>query len=471
MTFTNIPNTRKSKEYTEPSYQRFIDRPPLETKSRVAIVRGNNYSEAERMVKEALNLLGIKEICKKDDNVLIKPNMVIPTPPEIGETTHPAVVAAMVKICKKTGATVNVGDSCGWHLPMRMVMTITGVKKAALDAGADKVLDLGKGKRVEVEIPGARAIKTASIPKAVVDADIIINLPKMKNNFVTLTTLSIKNMLGLIPISDRHLYHRTPWDMAWAVNDLFKIIKDQHKLTLIDGIIGMEGATHIGFPCNPGVITASQDPIAVEAVTNMIMGYHPLESPHVQVGMKDGLGTGDLAEIDVVGARLQDVIYPFQRSMIRFVSEYTNITEYYGGTCNACLWVAVSVPPAVNPKKKYAVIAGTRALIANKLDDVDEVWLVGQCACTENHQFPGYMDKVKAAKKIVRIPTCSAMEYALEETMGEIGGVYDLARKSGLQDLYTMDALSLLQLRDTIRPGITDKAKDRKEGRIKNFQL
>jgi hypothetical protein len=43
MTFANIPNTRKSKEYTELSYQRFIDRPPLETKSRVAIVRGNNY--------------------------------------------------------------------------------------------------------------------------------------------------------------------------------------------------------------------------------------------------------------------------------------------------------------------------------------------------------------------------------------------------------------------------------------------
>jgi hypothetical protein len=184
--------------------------------------------------------------------------------------------------------------------------------------------------------------------------------------------------------------------------------------------------------------------------------------------MKDGLGTGDLAEIDVVGARLQDVIYPFQRSMIRFVSEYTNITNYYGGTCNCCLWCAVALPPFVDPEKKYAVIAGTRALIAKELDDVDEVWLVGQCACSESHQFPGYMDKVKAAKKIMKMPTCPAMEYALEE---KVGGVYDMAREAGLPDLFTLDAISIFQLQDTIRPGITDEAKDRKEGRIKNFQL
>ena len=274
-----------------------------------------------------------------------------------------------------------------------------GVEKAALDAGADEVLDFAQTERVEVEVPGGRVMRTALIPKPVVDADVLINLPKLKNNFVTLTTLSMKNMLGLLQMSDRHIYHRTPWDMAWAVNDLFKIIKEKHKLTLIDGIIGVDGATHAGFISNPGVIVASQDPIAAEAIANTIVGYNPIESPHVQVGMKDGLGTGELAEIDIVGSKLQDVIYPFQRPMLRFVSEHTNVIEYYGGTCHGCIMAAVSVPTDVDPEKKYAVISGSRVLVASELDEFDEVWLVGKCACTASDQFPGFMNKVKAAKK------------------------------------------------------------------------
>jgi hypothetical protein len=278
-------------------------------------------------------------------------------------------------------------------------------------------------------------MKTASIPKCVMEADVIINLPKMKNNFVTLTTLSIKNMLGLLETKDRHPYHRTPWDMAWAVNDLFKIVKDRHALTLIDGIVGVDGGTHIGSTCNPGIIVASKDPIAAEAVTNTIMGYNPLESPHVQVGMKDGIGTGDLAEIEVLGAPLHEVIYPFQRSMLRFVSEYPNVTEFYGGTCHACLWAAVSVPPVVDPEKKYAVISGTRAFIGRDLDEFDEVWLVGMCACSAREQLPGYAEKLEAAKKTVKVTTCPAWTHLMDK------GLFQSSRFLEIPDVIRRDVL------------------------------
>jgi len=435
MTSPTNPNVRSLKEGVEPEYQRFINRPPMEEKSRVAIVRSQDYAGTERMVRETLDLLELKKLCGKQDNVLIKPNLVLPSTPELAETTHPNIVAAFVKICKELGATVTVGESCAWDLPMDVVLEATGVKDAALGAGADQIVDFAQAERVDVEVPNARAIKTASIPKCVVEADVIINLPKMKNNFTTLTTLSIKNMLGLLQASDRHPYHRTPWDMAWAVNDLFKIVKDQHRLTLIDGILGVEGATHLGPACNPGVFVASQDPIAVEAVTNTIMGYNPLESPHVQVGMKDGLGTGDLAEIEIVGARLQDVLYPFQRSMLRFVSGYPSVTEFYGGTCHACLWAAVAVPTDVDPGKKYAVIAGTRAFIARDLDEFDEVWLVGTCACNAREQLPGYKEKIEAAQKTVRLPSCPAWTHLMEE------GMFQTTRFLEIPDVIRADVL------------------------------
>jgi len=77
----------------------------------------------------------------------------------------------------------------------------------------------------------------------------------------------------------------------------------------------------------PGVIVASPDLIAVEAVCHAIVGYHPLESPAVQIGMKDGLGTGDLSEIEILGTRLQDVYYPFLRGHMRYVQRFDNIKD------------------------------------------------------------------------------------------------------------------------------------------------
>ena len=107
-------NVRCLMEDIKPNHQHFIDKLPLKKKSRVAIVRGKSYSEAEKMVRKAIDLLKIKKICKKQDNVLVKPNLAMATPPEIAEDTHPNIVAAVVKICKEAGANVKVGDSCVW---------------------------------------------------------------------------------------------------------------------------------------------------------------------------------------------------------------------------------------------------------------------------------------------------------------------------------------------------------------------
>jgi len=440
----------------------FLKRPAPDTKSKVAITCGKEYAEAERMVNEALDLLGIESVCKRGDNVLVKPNLCLPTPPEDAETTHPAVVAAVVKRAKQEGGTVWVGESCAWHFPMELVFETTQVRQAALDAGADEVVDLGTCEFVDAQVPNPRVMKTAAIPKPVVDADVIINLPKMKNNFVTLTTLSIKNMLGLLRPEDRHPYHRTPMDMAWACNDIFKIINRQHRLTLIDGIWGVEGATHAGPVCKPGVIVASEDPIAAEAIGNMIMGYHALESAQVQIGMKDDLGTGEPAEIEVVGARVEDVRHPFERCLMYYVSRYPNVSEYYGGTCQACVWPAVALPSVVNPDKKYAVVAGARVFIADKLEDVDEVYLVGTCACAASHQFEGYMDKVNAARKVIKMPTCPGLTHTIEERMG---GVYDMARDGGFPELVMADGLAFVHLPDRVRPELVPEAVERREGR------
>lgn len=452
---------------TYPGFQvgpsRLLDRPPLERKSEVAITRAFNYSQAEDAVREAVNLLGgVDRICQKGDRVLIKPNLAMAGTPEIAETTHPAIVAALVRLLKETGATVTVGEKSGWSIPARVSYKRSGIREAALNAGADEVYNWDEGEWVEVDVPGGRSVAKVRIHQSVVEANVFIDAPKLKNNVFfgpSGLTLGLKSKLGCVPSEDRGHFHKEAVDMAWFCVDIAKALKDKHRLTLIDGISGVEGSTHYGHICKPGVIIASPDIVAAEAVTRAVVGYHPLDEPAVQVAMKDGLGTGDLSEINILGARLQDVIYPFMRPMSRYVQKYSNVIEYIGGgTCIGCIWMAMTVPPIVHPEKKYAVVAGRRVSIARPLDEFDEVWLIGECACRADHQDRGFMDKVNVAKKVVKMGSCPGIEAVLQK--GNYEGIYATPM------LLATDMLVCGALPETIRPDTFVEAEGRREGRI-----
>lgn len=439
-------------------YVPFIDRTPQEKKSEVAITRCLNYSQAGAAVREAIHLLGgIERFCRAGDVVIIKPNIVFGVPWEMAETTHPAVVSEVVKAFKEGGAVVKILERPAFNTPARIAYEISGIGKAALEAGVDELLDWAEEEYVEVRVPNSRSFSKVNIPKSLMEADLFVDLPKLKNNFVLgpgALTLSIKSKLGLVPQEDRELVHRTPVDMAAACCDIAKAINHKHSLSLVDGVYAMEGASHYGTICKPGVIVASPDLVAVEAVCHAIVGYHPLESPAVQLAMKDGLGTADFFEIDILGTRIRDVYYPFVRSLTRYVQKYTNVTEYFGGTCPACLLAMMAVPPFVDPQKKYAIVAGTRALVAEPLSDIDEVYLVGQCACRADHQFPGFMNKVKMAKKVIRMGTCPGHETVHRRKWG---GVYD-ARM-----LLSVDMTAGFCLPDTVRPSVLKAGYERRE--------
>ncbi|MBN1614916.1 MAG: DUF362 domain-containing protein [Deltaproteobacteria bacterium] len=438
----------------------FLDRPPLEERSEVALVRCGSYALAESSVREALHLLGgIDRFCRPGETIILKPNLVFAAPWEVGETTHPDMVAALTRIFKEAGAVVKILERPAFNASSRQVYEKSGIARAALDAGVDALLEWEKEEYIDTPVPEPRSFATVKIPRSILDADGFVDIPKLKNNYVLgsgALTLSLKSMLGIIPQEEREPIHRTPVDMAAGCVDIAKAVRHKERLIVVDGVYAMEGATHYGHVCKPGIVAASADPVAVEAVCHAVVGYHPLESPAVQLAMKDGLGTGDLGEIDILGERLQDVHFPFVRSMNRFVQKYRNVKEFFGGTCHACLLAMMAVPPVVDPQKRYAVISGTRAMVAASLADFDEVYLVGLCACSANHQFPGFMEKVAEAGKIVRMPTCPGHE---EVHKRKWGGIYD-ARM-----LLSIDMTAGFALPDTVRPTILASVEARREGR------
>jgi uncharacterized protein (DUF362 family) len=444
----------------------FLERPCLEHRSEVAIVKCPVYALSDGAVREAISLLGgIGRFCKSGDTVVIKVNAGGAFPVEIADTTHPAIVAAVVKVCKEAGAKVIIMERPGFNDNADKVYTVTGIKDAALKAGADEMWDWQTAEYVEVAVPEPRSFEKVILPKILMEADAYIDIPKLKNNAIIAgLTLGIKSKLGLIPCEDRAMIHRTPVEMAAGCVDIAKAIHHLHVLTLVDAVQAMEGRVHMVTVCSPGFIAASPDMVAVEAVCHDIVGYHPLESPAVQIAMKDGLGTGDLEEIDILGTRIQDVRYQFMRSHARFVQRFMNVKEYFGGVCNACLLGMEGVPPVVDPAKKYAVISGRKALIAKSLDDIDEVYLVGECACMLDHQFPGYMEKINKAKKVIKMGTCPGHSSVEHWGTRKLGGVYDRFM------LLSADMRACATMPEGVRPGIVKEAHARRSGKVKDLE-
>ena len=119
--------------------------------------------------------------------VLIKPNMVGPSGPELGHTTHPELVRAVVGFCRDRGAKVRVGDNPGGiNRNSRNVARVTGI----LEASEGCFSPMSEG---VVEKTGAETGLPMVVSKAVLEADYVISLPVFKTHLRTIITGALKN--------------------------------------------------------------------------------------------------------------------------------------------------------------------------------------------------------------------------------------------------------------------------------------
>ncbi len=208
--------------------------------------------------------------------VLVKPNMVGPSAPELGHTTSPALVRAVVLACLDRGAKVVVGDNPGGiNRNSRTVAERTGILAAS--EGCFIPISERVAERVGVET-GLSLV----ISQAVLNADYVINLPKFKTHLLMMVTGALKNEFGYVAGACKARLHL----QASKTETLAKVICDIHQvrppdLHIMDAITAIEGngPCHGGQLRKVGALLAGTDGLAVDCIMARMMGVDPMSLP------------------------------------------------------------------------------------------------------------------------------------------------------------------------------------------------
>ncbi len=193
--------------------------------------------------------------------VLLKPNLLTDRAPEQAVTTHPEVLRFAIRRFKDEGARVSVGDSPASAANLKQVWQATGVAAVCAEESVP-LLSLEQAGVRSFEIGGYSF--AVSLP--VLEADLVVNLPKVKSHSLTMLTAAVKNMYGAIPgyaKTTLHRLHPKPADFGRLIDTLWRVMPPTWSIA--DGIVGMEGQGPAnGRPVKLGFLAASADPFALD---------------------------------------------------------------------------------------------------------------------------------------------------------------------------------------------------------------
>ena len=260
------------------------------------------------LVREAVGFLGgMSAFVKPGQTVLLKPNLTVFYSAEEGCTTDPLVIGAVIRLAKEAGAKrVQVAESSGGFFSSLDCMRITGVAAVAEREGGE-LIDLGSNAvpNRTVKVPGGEIIQEVPLPAPLLDADVIINLPKAKNHHIEPISGALKNWVGAVNQQWRHHNHGDD-DMIGRFVEIMSVSRP--ALCIVDALIAGEGDGPIAnLPRWCGCILASSDPVATDVSIARLLGHDWRQLNFAIEAERRGLGVRE--PIEYLGVPIEQVAF------------------------------------------------------------------------------------------------------------------------------------------------------------------
>ncbi|TVQ95904.1 MAG: DUF362 domain-containing protein [Desulfovibrionales bacterium] len=259
--------------------------------------RVHEYQDYPTTLSELLDDLGLPGMLRRRKRVVIKPNLVNASPFPV--TTHPDMVRALVHYLQRhTRARIVLAEGCGDAcLETKDIFAKLGYTVLAEELGLELV-DLNRAPLTRRTDPECRFFPEIHLPKAALSG-LMISVAVLKRHSLAQVTLSMKNLLGLLPPS--HYQRGGSWKKSALHADMQRSIYELNRyrkpdLAIIDASVGLAEFHLGGATCSPPVnkLAAGFDPVAVDAAGAALLGLDWRSIGHIR--MAHGiLGRADAA--------------------------------------------------------------------------------------------------------------------------------------------------------------------------------
>lgn len=260
----------------------------------VVAVKGGKPSE---MFAKAIAVLGgMSAFVKPGQTVVVKPNIGWDAPPERAANTNPDIVGKIVSECVAAGAKkVYVFDNtCDeWTRCYKN----SGIEKAVKDAGGELVSGKEESMYRTVEIPKGKVLKQAKVHELILDSDVFINVPTLKNHGGAVMSITMKNLMGVV------------WDRGfWHRNGLHQCIADfatfcKPDLNVVDGFNVMKRngprGVSVDDVVNMKYQIVSKDMVAADTAAVKVFGIDTDRVSHIGMAEQAGVGTTKLENLKI----------------------------------------------------------------------------------------------------------------------------------------------------------------------------
>lgn len=254
-----------------------------------------DYETVRPLVYECLDAFCGDRIIPSS-RIIIKPNLLQAATPESAILTHPLIVRAAAQYYTEKGARPQISDSPAIG-SFSGILAKSGIREA-LNGLDVEYREFTRSAHVDVGLP----FGTIEIAADALDADVIINLAKLKTHGQMLLTCGVKNLFGCVVG-----FRKPEWHMRAGVDrDLFaRLLVSIYRrlrpaITIVDGILALEGdgPGKGGTPREVGYLLAGNDAVAVDRVICTMLGINPHDLPTDRAAVQMGIGN---TPIDIDG--------------------------------------------------------------------------------------------------------------------------------------------------------------------------
>lgn len=264
--------------------------------------------------------------------VAVKPNLLHKTGVEKCVTTHPSYTRAACEYFTSLGASVVVCDSPGG------VYNKVLVEGVARETGTLEAAELGGGRFNEdygFEMVSNHEYSKYSfnIIKPLIEADVIVNLARLKTHALCEMTAAVKNMFGSIPGLQKAEQHaRFPSKDSFASMICDVCLINSPQINLVDCVVCMEGNGPSGGTLRKmGAVAVSANPFALDLLCSHMMGYKTDEVGTIRSAVSRGLCPDSVDKLQVIGDDYKKYVCSFKRPDSTAGGIVKQIPSVFGG--------------------------------------------------------------------------------------------------------------------------------------------